>query len=167
MPTAPAPSQANKATTAPWQPNQISDLLGLLPREYWPRKKVYFAYTVSFLPLAAAAQGTTQPITIDSDSDFALMLPNLEATSTDDTLELSYAPALINITTTLNNASIFNNPAHVMTFSPPGRDKYLFMPFIAGRGTVLNTILQNLDLVNARNYRFTFHGFKIYNVLSN
>jgi hypothetical protein len=157
---------ANQAAVAPWRPDQVSDLLGLLPREYWPRKKIYFAYTVNFLPLPAASQGTTQPITIDSDSDFALMLPNLEMTSTDDTTEFSYAPALINITTTLNNASIFNNPSHVMNFSPPGRDKYLFMPFIAGRGTVLNVLLQNLDLVNARNYRFTLHGFKIYNVLS-
>lgn len=161
------PRQANQAATAPWRPNMLSDLLGLLPAAYWDRKKIYFGYTVNFLPLAAGGVGVTQPITMDSDSDFALILPNLEMTSTDDLTEFSYAPATINLSSTINNASLFNSPSHVQNFSPPGRDKYLFMPFISPAGTTLNTVLSNLDLTNARNYRFTYHGFKIYPVRTN
>lgn len=166
MPPTPA-QQANMAAIIGNYLTQVSPFIGWLPKAYWRRKKEFFAYTVNFTPLAAAAAGVVQGITMDSDSDFALMLPELEMTSTDETAEFSYAPALVNVASTINNASIFQNPAHVMTFAPPGKQLYLPMPFIAPAGTVLNTSLSNLDLVNSRNYRFTYYGFKIFNVETN
>jgi hypothetical protein len=36
------------------------------------------------------------------------------------------------------------------------------MAYIYQAGTVLNTLLQNLDAVNAYNYRFTYWGFKAF-----
>jgi hypothetical protein len=153
-------------------PQTISDLLlpgnpflGTLPRKYWFCLKKAFAYGVDYLPLTAGASGVQQSITIDSDSDFVLMLPQMIVTDSTNLIQKSFAPALINLSSSLNNQFMFQTARHVMTFaSIPGvvTPQYLPMAYIYPKGTVLNTLLSNLDLVNTYNYRFTYWGFKAY-----
>lgn len=164
------PMPPNQVNTTP---GTLSDLLlpgnpflGTLPRKYWRKLKKAFGYPVNYLPLAAAASQSVQPITIDSDSDFIAMICMLEATDATNLIELSFTPALINVQSSLNNMFMFQQDVHVKTFATLGGAQPLYfpMPFIFPAGTTLNTRLTNLDTVNARNYRLTYYGFKVFKV---
>jgi hypothetical protein len=153
-------------------PQTISDLLlpgnpflGTLPRKYWFCLKKAFAYGFDALPLAAGASSVQFSITIDSDSDFVFMLPTMIVTDTTNLIQKSFAPATVNVSSSLNNQFMFQTARHVMTFASIPTvivPQYLPMAYIYPKGTVLNTVLSNLDTVNAYNYRFTYWGFKAY-----
>jgi hypothetical protein len=105
-------------------PQTISDLLlpgnpflGTLPRKYWFCLKKAFAYGVDYLPLAAGGGAVQKSISIDSDSDWIFMLPEVVVTDTTDLIEKSFPPALINVSTSLNNEFIFQSARHVKTFA--------------------------------------------------
>jgi hypothetical protein len=153
-------------------PPSLSDLLlpgnpflGTLPRKYWFCLKKAFAYGTDYLPLAAGASGIQNSITIDSDSDFIFMLPQMVVTDTTNLIQIAFPPALINVSSSLNNQFLFQTARHVMTFASiptVTMPAYFPMAYIYPKGTVLNTVLSNLDTVNAYNYRFTYWGFKAY-----
>ena len=122
----------------------------------------YFAYGTDFVPLAASGT-TTNPISINSDSAFLCLSACLTLTDTTNLIVLAFRPLLTMLSEAGGARNLFNTPQHVENiFGTAEEPKYLDVPKVWLPNSTVNVQMQNLDTVNARNVRVTFHGFKIF-----
>lgn len=122
----------------------------------------YFAYGTDFVPLAAGA-ATVNPINITNDSAFVILSAVLVETDTTNLVFLGQRPLLADLFDSGSGRHLSNTPTHVDNWFGTAEDpKYWDLPKILAPNATFNVQMQNLDTVNARNVRVTFHGFKIF-----
>jgi hypothetical protein len=121
-----------------------------------------FVNAVDFTPLVAG--GTqTQTINIPNDSAFVILSAELVATDTANTVFLAQAPVLSDLSDAGSGRHFSNTPVHVSNwFGTAQLPNYWQVPKIIAPNSAFNVTLQNLDLVNNRNIRVAFTGFKIF-----
>ena len=142
-------------TAPPWS------VLALLPRPFWPWLKNYYAYASSILPLAAAgvSVASTQ---IQTDAWFVLLSATMTMRDTaTNTVLFPSRNATVQIFDSSAGMNLFSQAVDADEFfgdaAQPG---YLAYPYIFKPGGNIQTTVTNLDGTNARNLRFTYHGFK-------
>lgn len=134
--------------------------LGWLPPVFWQTVKEFYGYGANFLPIAAGAT-ETRTISIQADADFIILYAVMVATTQDNLTPLPFAPALVNLRDNSDGASLTNSPTHVeAVFGDAKRPGIFSIPYYLRANSGLAVELQNLDPVNARNFRFTFYGFR-------
>lgn len=140
----------------------ISPFFGLLPQEVWGKEKDMFYYSANFLPITAG-QTQTQPISIQSDSDFFVVAINGTATDTAAPPVVDASPGmLIELFDTGAGRQFQNQAQHYLnivgTAQNPG-----WLPlgkYLRANSTV--TITLTSLITTSRNVRVTLAGFKIF-----
>lgn len=135
-------------------------VMGWLPPQYWTTIKEFYGYGCTFLPIAAG--GTeTRTISVQADADFIILFATMVATSSDNLTPLAFAPALVQLRDNSDGGTLLQVPTHVESvFGDAQRPGIFSIPYYLRANSSLAVELQNLDPVNARNYRFTFYGFR-------
>lgn len=137
-------------------------MLGWLPPQFWLTIKDFFAYNANFTPLAAG-QSQTQTISIESSSDFILMMMSGVGTAVDNTTPLAFRPVTIDLKDNSSGNTLTQQPTHWENIVGDGRQPGVFaIPYYLKANSSLAVTLQNLDAANARNYRLSFFGFRSY-----
>lgn len=141
-------------TAPPWS------VLALLPRPFWPWLKNYKGYSNSQVPLAASGVSTVN-IQIDTDAWFVMLACTCIFTDTNNTTRVAFAPATVQIYDTSAGMNLFAQAVMVdEIFGDAQNPGYMAFPYIWKPGGTIQTTFTNLDTTNARNVRFTYHGFK-------
>lgn len=134
-------------------------VLSLLPPQFGPWYKNYYAYPTSYLTLGASAT-TTNNIAIQNDAYFVLLSATMVETSSTDSTLLTYRPVTVQIFDSSSSANVFAQPIMCDEFfgdaQQPG---FLAYPYIFLPGGNIAITLVNLE-ATARNVRLTLHGFK-------
>lgn len=147
--------------------------LGILPPEYYGRKKTFFGYEADFIGIAALTTVSVQT-QIASDSAFFAMGMNALVTdqATPPTLiwggamtTANTAQMLVNISDAGTQTNFFPNqtppPLDNVGGSGPFPAPFAFPYLFPASGTIVTTLT---SLVNAvRNVRCTFYGVRIWN----
>lgn len=132
-----------------------------IPAKYRSRLKDFFSYTADFLPLTANLT-QTQPISIQSDSDFVIVAGAAVVTDTANTTFLTFVPELVQLTDQGSGRNLFSSATHFHNvFGTAENPAYWTQPKVLDRGSTFAVQLQNLEAVN-RNVRVAFLGFKVF-----
>lgn len=135
-------------------------VLGWLPPQFWRTDKEFYGYNANFLPIAAG-QTSTVTVSIQADTDFIMLAAAMQATATDNVTPLAFAPALVELKDASSGTTLTQSPVHVESLFGDARQPGVFaIPYFLRANSALQVTLQNLDAANARNYRFTFYGFR-------
>ena len=122
----------------------------------------YFVYSATFAPIALSATEQRQ-VNINGDSAFCILSAVLVESATDNTTFLAVAPLLVRLTDEGSGRNLSDNAIHASNwFGTAEQPKYWDIPKILAPNSTLTIEAQNLEAV-ARNARFAFHGFKIFN----
>lgn len=125
----------------------------------------YFAYGTDFVGATQIGAGATvtNPINIQNDSAFCILSAVLVETATDNLTFLAQRPLMVNLQDSGSGRNLSSTPVHADNwFGTAELPKYWDVPKILGPNSTFNVTVQNLDPVNARIVRVTFHGFKIF-----
>lgn len=139
--------------------------LGWMPKTFWPYIKNYFGFHLDFVGSnqLPASGSVSLNIQIQSDAYFTILYATLIATDTANTTRLPFAPAMVQLQDSGNGQSFFSTQggAHVdEVFGDANNPGIFAMPYTLKPSATLGVTLTNLEAV-ARNYRCTFHGFKM------
>lgn len=144
-------------------PAPANPYLGYLPAKYWRYAKDFFVYTANFIPLGAGAT-TPVDVQINNDSNFFVLDCRIAGYQTDNTTKLTTLPVLMSLKDSSSGRDLQDRSVHVDCYTGTGQlPGFLPYPKLMLGGSVLTVTLQNLDAGNARNYRVSFFGFKIFN----
>jgi hypothetical protein len=148
----------------------VNPFLGLLPKKYWPLRKSFFEYTITFktgspngaAQLAASASNQPGTTNIQADSDFLMMAISGLLIATDDTTSVANAPVMIQVFDTGSSQGLSDFPVRWDTLVGTAQNPF-FLPFprVFEKNGSITALLTNL-IATARNAYLTFHGFKIY-----
>lgn len=137
-----------------------------IPSKFRSRLKDYFAYCVDFTPLAANAT-STQPISIQADSDFVVVAGAAVVTDTTNATRLTFVPQLVQLTDQGSGRQLFSIATHFQNvFGTAEQPAYWPQPKVLIRGSTFAAQLQNLTAV-AANVRIAFLGFKVFDMDEN
>lgn len=157
----------NRGTTNPQPLLAPNWWLGLVPRQYWNKKKSYFVYEQDFLPLGALGTATGN-IQIQNDSHFlCLGITSLVTDNTNTTI--INAPSgsnatgkLVQITDVAAGFPLSQVPVPLENITGTGMLPGLFaIPKLFRKGTTIATQIQNL-INTAHNVRISYTGVRIY-----
>ena len=139
----------------------LNPFLGLLPREFWPKTKDFFVYSIEFVPLAASATSTTS-IQIQADSAFLITMGTVVVTDTTNATFISNIPELILITDAGSGRQLSDKAVHMNNLFGTAQLPAVWpFPKIMAPSSTLAATLQNLE-ATARNVRLSFWGFKVF-----
>jgi hypothetical protein len=148
----------------------VNPFLGLLPKKYWPRRKAYFEYTITYktgspnsaAQLAASAVGQAGSTNIQADADFLLIALAGLVINTDDVTLPASAAAMIQIQDSGSSQALSDFPVRFENqFGTAQNPFFLPFPRVFEKNATITTNVTNLTAV-AKNVYLTFHGFKIY-----
>lgn len=176
--TAPATPQGSKSP----RPLLIAPnwWIGILPRDMWKRKKIFYVYEADFIPVGAGNQvGVEVDVPIQADSDFLCMGINALVTTTGNPPAIIWGSGMTN--NALTNLLIrvrdvgagrdlfapspltgsfppLDNVAGSGPFPSPLSLPYLF----PDSGTIATTLFADSNGATAKNVRISFWGVRIY-----
>lgn len=141
--------------------------LGLVPRQYWNKKKSYFVYEADFLPINNLAAASVN-IQVQNDSHFlclgitSLITDNTNTTVINAPSGNNAAGKLIQITDVAAGFPLSNTPIPIENITGTGMLPGLWaIPKLFRKGTTIGVALTNL--LNAQhNVRISFNGVRIY-----
>lgn len=141
--------------------------LGLIPRELWDRKKIFFIYTADFLPLGISATATVNT-QIQNDSHFVCIGGAALVTNTTDTTVINSPSGanasgkLVQITDVAAGFPLSQVPVPLENLLGSGQLPAVWaLPKLFRKGTTIATQVQNL-IATAHNVRISYWGIRIY-----
>lgn len=162
-------TQARRAGSSP-QPQPIlapNWWLGLVPREFWNKKKLPFIYEVDFIPLAASAT-TVGNIQIQADSHFlcigatALITDVTNVTVLNSPSNANASGILATITDSGSQMPLMSTGIPIESFFGTASLPAIWpIPKLFRASGQIATQLQNL-IATARNVRLSYWGVRIY-----
>jgi len=139
----------------------LNPFLGLLPREFWPKTKDFFIYSIEFTPLAASGTSTVS-IQIQADSAFLITMATIVVTDTANAVFISNIPELVTLTDAGSGRQLSDKAVHVNNIFGTAQLPAVWpFPKIMAPSSTLSATLQNLE-ATARNVRLSFWGFKVF-----
>jgi hypothetical protein len=137
-----------------------------IPPKFQHRLKDMFAYVADFLPLTASLT-QTQPISIQSDSDFVIVAGVAVVTDTANAVRITFVPQLVQLQDQGSGRNLFSSQTHFNNvFGTAEEPAYWPQPKVLIRGSTFAVQLQNLEATN-RNVRIAFMGFKVFDMDEN
>jgi hypothetical protein len=148
--------------------------IGILPRNLWRKKKIFFCYEADFTPIAAGTLvGVDVNTQIQADSDFLMLGLNALVTDTANPPVIVWGSAMTNnavsnhlvqIRDVATGQNLFQTPVPLDNvagsgpFPAPIGLPYLF----SAASTITTTLSDTASAVAAHNVRLTYWGVRVY-----